>query len=401
MDRSRAHRQQQHRACDPCRKSPLFTRSQCVFSPWRITQFTLQTHTGQRKIKCSRGHPCRRCSRLALHCEYSRVKPMGRPRQPRDMGISPPTSSGPSLNPSSAQESLSIVYGLAMEAPERPVDLIAPAAHHTPGLSSIDLAVGASWSDLMQLGESGWLEHCNLGNFSNSSPQETQCMNGQVNGATHSSDQRQALCTCMELVHEHLSALEAAVAKLQSIKILRKSTGVAEKVLGCPVCFDINRRPSDVSGNVLLFSSLMLSITTCYGNIFRNEEQTAAESIRSTSPIRLFLGHDLDQSCLVDFSFGGRDYRNLLKRAFSSELDRLSLICHSFSARQRRLHENGHEQCCTGQPCKRLDATGRVVHPADACPRAMGSMPSFSCFWSATHVQSEIEKIQRSLSLDP
>ena len=261
---------------------------------------------------------------------------------------------------------------------------------------------GPSWVELMHLGGLDPGELCNPGQ-SVSSPRREGAARGyrlSVDASSTSSRWLPSSCSCMELVHQQLSAMEGVVDRLHSIKVLRKSTQVAEGVLRCPACFDINQRPSDVSGNVQLLGSLLLAITACYGKVFSHQQHKAAESTSNASPIRLFLGDDAQESNLVELSLGGQDYWRLLKTSFSSELDGLALVCESFSARQRRLHMNGHEECREGLPCQRLAVPGCVDHPMDACPRNPGSRASFTCFRMADQVRNKIGNLQKQVALD-
>jgi hypothetical protein len=128
----------------------------------------------------------------------------------------------------------------------------------------------------------------------------------------------------MEEVHSQLSAMADITNDLYSIKALRKSTHLAEKVLNCAICFDTTWRPSEVSGNALLLGSLLLTIATCYRNKFTRHQQKATESTRNVSPVRLFLGHEIDENSLVELHLSGIDYRHLLHSGFRSEFERLS-----------------------------------------------------------------------------
>ncbi|KAL4998961.1 hypothetical protein BDV10DRAFT_166121 [Aspergillus recurvatus] len=209
-----------------------------------------------------------------------------------------------------------------------------------------------------------------------------------------------ATCNCMEQVHSQLSAIAKAAANLHSIKTLRQSTDVAERVLRCTVCFNTSWRPSEASGNVLLLGSLLSAIATCYSNVFAHQRQQAADSTQAASPIRLFLGHAAEESSLVELSLSGQDYRRLLGSGFRSEFDRLSNLCQHFTTRQRRIHENGHEQCREEVPCKIVPETGAGGHPANACPKNAGARASFTCLRTAEQVRSVIGDMQKALVSD-
>lgn len=323
---------------------------------------------------------------------------MGRPRQRQAKGIS--SSNPPVSSPSSAQISFPEAGSFPMEAPEDFTDLLTSVSLLTPGLS-ISEPSGPPWFEIMQLGEPGRLEHDQMKSPSYPSQRVSQSTNAQLDNTKSASGQQQTACSCMELVHQQLAAMHNGTDKLHSIKVMRQSTDVAEQVLCCTVCFNINRRPSDVSGNVLLLGSLLLTIATSYGDTFGHQQQRATEALRDANPVQLFLGQAANESCLVELSLGGLEYWRLLKSSFGSELDRLSSVCHSFTTRQHCIHEKGHEECREGLPCKQVGGSDRVSHPANACPRSIGSKASFTCFRTADQIRAEIDRMQRILTLDP
>ncbi|CRG83832.1 hypothetical protein PISL3812_01188 [Talaromyces islandicus] len=123
-----------------------------------------------------------------------------------------------------------------------------------------------------------------------SAQHDGQSITPQPENTASASEQQLETCHCMDLVHKQLSAMEHSTDELHSIKVLRESTDIAEKVLHCKICFDIKRKPSEVSGNPLLLGSLLSTIASCYRKVFNSQQQKATESARDASAIRLFLG---------------------------------------------------------------------------------------------------------------
>lgn len=349
------------------------------------------SRTGKRKIKCSRGNPCGRCSRLGLRCEYSPVKPMGRPRQFRE-DVSPPDPIPPS--PIDPQDGFPGNNFFTTDDQE----LLTDSVPSVPLLTTLpDPAEWAPWLEPMHFDDpiSNPLE-----SPLDPAQSDVQSIRTLSKNTTSGSEQLET-CNCMDLVHKQLSAMEDFTNDLHSIKILRESTDIAEQVLRCKICFDINRKPSEVSGNPLLLGSLLSTIASCYRKVFTYQQRKATESARNASAIPLFLANNNTNNCLpLELSLTGLDYWRLLKTGFHSELDRLSRVCQSFISRQHRLHDHGHEKCREGLPCKVLGAAGHARHPADACPRSTGARASFTCFRMADHIQIEIENAQRIFASD-
>ncbi|KAL4745260.1 hypothetical protein BDW72DRAFT_198803 [Aspergillus terricola var. indicus] len=201
----------------------------------------------------------------------------------------------------------------------------------------------------------------------------------------------------MEQVHSQLSAVARITYNLHSIKTLRQSIDVAERVLYCKFCFNAAWRPSEVSGNVLLLGSLLSTITSCYSNVIAHQKQQAANSTNAANSIRLYLGNAPKEDSLVELSLSGQDYRRLLRGVFRSEIDRLSSLSQRFTTRQRQIHENRHEECREEMPCKLVHGPEGAAHPANACPRSAGPRESFTCLRTAEQVRNAIEDMNEEL----
>ncbi|RYP74548.1 hypothetical protein DL769_003993 [Monosporascus sp. CRB-8-3] len=258
-----------------------------------------------------------------------------------DSSLLPPSL--PTSDPIRAE--FSDVDDFAIEASEQISDLLTSAPFLNPSLPMPQSTTDAAWFEMMHLGELGPLVHGNLEAQLSSSRTDTPSTTRRLGEAESGSSQPAAACSCMELVHQELSAIEGAADRLYSIKTLRKSTEVAEAVLSCTMCFDINRKPSETSGNSQLLGSLLLAVAARYSKIFDHQQQKATESSRDASPVRLFLGHDAQESCLIELSLEGHDYWRLFKSGFRSELDHLShyeynlTLCLAVPSRPGRMNE--------------------------------------------------------------
>lgn len=263
-----------------------------------------------------------------------------------------------------------------------------------PAPDSVD---NLSWYELMNIGDTS-PDHLHFGEPLDSPPRDTPSTSHLSVGSTSASTLPPLTpCSCTEFAHEQLNIVENSSPTLSSIKILRASMMVAEKVMSCNICFNTNKRPSEVSGNSQLLGSLLLAITACWGEVVQKQKQRAAQSAHDAGLVKFFLGQDANADDFVELSLGGLDYCRLLENAFHSDLDRLSAICKSFSARQHQIHEQGHEDCLPGGPCKRLYEYGPIIHPMDACPRKSGVKYSFTCYRTANQVRAEIENMRRTL----
>ncbi|KAL4820357.1 hypothetical protein BDW67DRAFT_180740 [Aspergillus spinulosporus] len=318
---------------------------------------------------------------------------MGRPRQHRDSDVVSLANAFPGSSDTSPDTNI-----LTIDSLEQVTDIFTSVPRLTPALCAATSTPRPPWLDLYSSEFiSSNYSHEDINPFPLADSPERP--SNWLGDSDHSLGLQwpPATCDCMKEVHSQLSAVTEITHQLHSIKALRQSIDLAERVLDCTVCFNVAWRPSEVSGNVLLLGSLLSSIATCYNKIIAHQKQQAADSTRDTSPIRLFLGHAAEENSLVEVCLRGQDYRHLLRGVFRSDIDRLSSLCQRFTTRQRQIHENGHEECREAVPCEIVHGPGAAAHPSNACPRSAGPRASFPCLRIAEQVRNAIEDMQEGL----
>ncbi|WJG37225.1 uncharacterized protein FOBCDRAFT_254336 [Fusarium oxysporum Fo47] len=287
-------------------------------------------HCRKRKIKCSNENPCARCHRFGLSCRYSPTRPIGRPLKRR--GTPPNQCSAAAARPNE---------GLLFESPDIPEEfdsamtldtLAVPMTFPTPP----DEFCWSEWSALDAMMSAAYTPN----DTSQSQRTQTHVEKSQVVGGTSTHD---------------LSGI---------ITRQRKSAELAQKVLDCNSCGDINNAPSQIAGNVLLFGAVMTEATSSCQSFIRDLEQRALvpDDEQSYTQICLALMDPNDHH--IEYKLNRQYVWPLAKVLLRIETDKLSRICIAFITRQWRVHERGHELCRAGTTCKKIKTT-EASYPAD------------------------------------
>ncbi|RKL10143.1 hypothetical protein BFJ68_g8759 [Fusarium oxysporum] len=341
----------------------------------------------KRKIKCSNENPCARCHRFGLSCRYSPTRPIGRPLKRR--GTPPNQCSSAAARPNE---------GLLFESPDIPEEfdsamtldtLAAPMTFPTPP----DEFCWSEWSALDAMMSAAYPPNDTL----QSQRTQTHVEKSQVVGGVNNPDSN-TQCQCGEMVREHMNNRTSTHDLSGIVTRQRKSAELAQKVLDCNSCGDINNAPSQIAGNVLLFGAVMTEATSSCQSFIRDLEQRALvpDDEQSYTQICLALMDPNDHH--IEYKLDRQYVWPLAKVLLRIETDKLSRICIAFITRQWRVHERGHELCRAGTTCKKIKTT-EASYPADFCPRSIEPASFFSCLRTAKHLQSVITSLQKDLEL--
>ncbi|EXA34684.1 hypothetical protein FOVG_14102 [Fusarium oxysporum f. sp. pisi HDV247] len=217
-----------------------------------------------------------------------------------------------------------------------------------------------------------------------------------VDGVTNPDSNTQ--CQCGEMVRKHMNNRTSTHDLSGIVTRQRKSAELAQKVMDCNNCGDINNAPSQIAGNVLLFEAVMTEATSSCQSFIRDLEQRALvpDDEQSYTQICLALMDPNDHH--IEYKLDRQYVWPLAKVLLRIETDKLSRICIVFITRQWWVHERGHELCRAGTTCKKNKAT-EASYPADFCPRSIELASFFSCLRTAKHLQSVITSLQKDLEL--
>ncbi|CAG9982672.1 unnamed protein product [Clonostachys byssicola] len=364
-------------------------------------------HCRKRKIKCSNETPCTRCQRFGLLCRYSPTRPIGRPSKrqatppsnPRSTSLCPQSSGLSSFcrNEPSEFEHLNVPGGLADDA--MTLDALgAPMTFPTP---PDDL----SWSEWSALDTIINNAHPFAGSCQDqllqvhNKPRGDGCISNadealsQVHEHTHADTQ----CQCGKFVKDHMNTKKTDIDDLlEFIMAQRKSRDLAQQVLTCTSCGNLDSLPSQVAGNVLLFGAVMMDALLLYQKFTREQRHRALASPDDQCAKKIYLASTGPGCQQLDFQLEQRHAWPLAKALLRIEVDQLNRMCTAFVARQWQVHEKGHEMCSSGAVCKKPKSP-TPSFPADSCPRSIEPTAFFNCFRTAKHLQSLIESVQKDL----
>lgn len=208
------------------------------------------------------------------------------------------------------------------------------------------------------------------------------------------------VCHCIERVQQCLADKNDTRGGASCpIAEARQAVKLARDVLYCGVCGDIRLPPSILIPNVLLLGSLLMSIVASYDEFIAEQWPRAMQLPHEASTVNIQLG-GTDGDSVTEVSFNNLDYWRLLRKGLVVGLDNISTLCDSFAATQHKIHDQGHENCQRGVPCRNPNTSSLISHPANICPRSVHQTTFFNCFRTVNQIRTATEEALRKLEYD-
>ncbi|EWY79891.1 hypothetical protein FOYG_16956 [Fusarium oxysporum NRRL 32931] len=376
-------------ACDPCRK---------------------------RKIKCSGDQPiCCHCGRLGLQCAYSQAKRNGRPRRRPSTTVTSPSRNGNTDRPFNAPP----VPGTSSSGTVGLDNLI--TSHHEtatqtfPSSRPLDGSPFSAPSTVAALNSAGtFLMPMNADGPGADNPAldwphwfDVPCMLQHPPLAPQVESTEDALhpplgldlthgCDCFQAISRYFTSVDGSSSGLGRFTSLREAITLSDRVLLCPVCFNLHRGEACISKNIVLLGALMSDVAMSYSRItYRLFEETFKPN-HDKSRVGIVLGQQESPESLISMSLDAKSYWILVKSALMEDLARLSDLCAAFETRQLKAHDLGHEQCVAGSPCtsRQAGVPSAISDYVKTCPRNIDPRKTFSCFRTVNQVFSAVREAQ-------
>ncbi|KAL3470878.1 hypothetical protein BJX99DRAFT_263820 [Aspergillus californicus] len=195
-------------------------------------------------------------------------------------------------------------------------------------------------------------------------------------------------CKCDEEVSDIVRSLSRASMSHDIIHTLRTGVSIAERLLTCPLCYDVSKPPRVTVQNVLLIGHSMFEVTSGYQRYLRwlnDKDKVSAGNERKTVYLDSGLGG-------VDLQISREKVKELVMHGLQTDVERLLVLGKKFAQRQRNRHMVGHEACPDPEGRCRQKQDG-VGDPLDICPYhpiARGLVP---CFRVVDEVRGMIQQI--------
>jgi hypothetical protein len=205
-------------------------------------------------------------------------------------------------------------------------------------------------------------------------------------------------CQCDDDVSDSVRALSRATMSHNVIRNLRDGVGLTERLLTCPLCYDVSKPPRITVQNVLLIGRLMFEITSTYGKYIKwlREYCTTLDEKRKSETIYLIPGLEIGSE--LGFKIDGARFYEFITQGLRDDADRLVSVGRLFAQRQKNRHMVGHETCPDVEGRCRREEYGLDHDPLDLCPHNAASRRLTPCFRIVDEVQSMIEQVVEAVS---
>jgi hypothetical protein len=201
-------------------------------------------------------------------------------------------------------------------------------------------------------------------------------------------------CNCDEEVSSIVRNLSRANLSHDIIHTLRTGVSLTERILTCPICYDVSKPPRVTVQNVLLIGHLMFEITASYQKYIRWLNKHCAELDITNESRTVYLDSGLGIASELSLQIGGEKFRELVIHGLQADAERLSALGKKFALRQRNRHIVGHESCPDPEgSCRKKEY--EVDHdPLDLCPQNPVARKLIPCFRIVDEVRGMIEQVE-------
>lgn len=205
-------------------------------------------------------------------------------------------------------------------------------------------------------------------------------------------------CQCDEEVSDSVRALSRAAMSHSIIRSLRDGIGLTERLLTCPVCYDVSKPPRITVQNVLLIGRLMFEVTSGYQRYLRWLEKHCNELEQRNKSETIYLIPDLEIGSELGFKISGLKVQEFITHGLRADSDRLASIGNQFAQRQKNRHMVGHETCPGAEGQCRKEEYGLDHDPLDLCPHNAAARRLTPCFRIVDEVRSMIQQVAEAVA---
>ncbi|OQE43246.1 hypothetical protein PENCOP_c003G04910 [Penicillium coprophilum] len=200
-------------------------------------------------------------------------------------------------------------------------------------------------------------------------------------------------CKCDEEVSDLVRNLSRANMSHEIVPMLRTGVSLTERLLSCPICYDVSKPPRLTVQNVLLIGQLMFEITSSYQKYIRwlNEHCTELNIRNETRTV--YLGSGLGLPSELNLEIGGEKLRDLVVHGLLTDAERLLMLGRHFAQRQRNRHMVGHEACPNPEGRCRRKEDASDHDPLDLCPHDPVARKLVPCFRIVDEVRGMIKQV--------
>ncbi|KAL1912876.1 hypothetical protein Sste5344_000962 [Sporothrix stenoceras] len=181
-------------------------------------------------------------------------------------------------------------------------------------------------------------------------------------------------CHCADDVSASVRALRhrAQAVSHAIVGDLRVGTDLVERLLTCPICYDIKKAPRLTIENVLLIGRLMHEVTTGYRRYLRwvGSDTNGEGGSRQDS---VSVGG-------VEFEINRHMVHKVVRQGLQADAARLTDLGGRFALRQHNRHMVGHETCPDPDGRCWRERYDMDTDPLDICPQNAAARTLTPCY---------------------
>lgn len=207
-------------------------------------------------------------------------------------------------------------------------------------------------------------------------------------------------CNCSDDVSASVRALRHRAPSHAIVGDLRIGADLVERLLTCPICYDVSKAPRLTIENVLLIGRLMHEVTTGYRRYLRWVQETRSEHADDNEPETVHLAPQLDSGLTVGFQISYRKFQEVIINGLQADAARLTDLGSRFGLRQHNRHMVGHESCPDHEGrCwrERYDVDN---DPLDICPKNAAARTLTPCYRIVDAIRAGIKAFADDVDLN-
>ncbi|KAM3432556.1 hypothetical protein MY4824_006514 [Beauveria thailandica] len=202
-------------------------------------------------------------------------------------------------------------------------------------------------------------------------------------------------CECGADVLEALRLLKQLPTSHALLQRLRFGVDLFERLITCPVCYNLAKPPRITIQNVLLIGRLMVEVTSDFRHYLQWIREACTQSNSEAKVVHVAPGEET--ASMLAFAVSNVQFQEMLIHSLRTDAQRISALGKKFERRQNDRHKIGHETCPTAEERCWKEENTVELDPLDICPDDPAAKVLTPCFRIAEEVQSRIQRLQDDL----
>lgn len=204
-------------------------------------------------------------------------------------------------------------------------------------------------------------------------------------------------CNCTDDVFKSIRTLTRNPTTHDTVRALRIGIDLAERLLTCPICYDVSQPGRVTIQNVLLLGRLILQLTSGYLRYLKWLKESCGGLVERDDRETVYLIPDLEGSPVLCFKISGEKFQDLITHGLQADAERLSSLGTRFAFRQHNRHIAGHEACPNAEGRCWKEDSGIIGDPMNICPRNAAATLLTPCYRIVDEARASIKQVAEAV----